>query len=226
VGEPGAGPDATHWQAWHLAYEDPGSSQSRRLDVVRAELASALDDAPIGQVRLLSLCAGDGRDVLGVLRDHPRRADVASTLVELDHGLAERARHTAALEGIAAVEVFEGDAGRTSNYAGDGVTFDVVLCCGVFGNIADADIRSTIAGLATMVSRGGAVLWTRHRRAPDITPSIREWFAQEGFEELSFIPIDGSFGTVGRVRLRAPMRPAPRPARLFCFAGDGRDARC
>jgi len=80
------------WVAWHAAYDDPSSPLSARLRVVRAHLSAALDAAPPGPVRLLSLCAGQGRDVLGVLPAHPRGPDVSALLVEYDPRNAVLAR--------------------------------------------------------------------------------------------------------------------------------------
>lgn len=54
-------------QAWHEGDEDPASSLPRHLETVRRLLARVLreqGDGPDGPVRLLSLCAGDGRDTL------------------------------------------------------------------------------------------------------------------------------------------------------------------
>ena len=49
---------------WHELYDDPGSSLPRRLALVREVLRAELDARP-GPVRVVSLCAGDGRDILG-----------------------------------------------------------------------------------------------------------------------------------------------------------------
>jgi hypothetical protein len=54
--------------AWHEQYDDLGSSLSRRLALVRGVLRAELD-ARTGPVRNVSLCAGDGRDILGVLAE-------------------------------------------------------------------------------------------------------------------------------------------------------------
>jgi hypothetical protein len=51
---------------------------------VCSHLSAALDAVLAGPIRLLSLCAGQGRDVLGVLPGHARRGDVAAVLVESD----------------------------------------------------------------------------------------------------------------------------------------------
>ena len=79
----------TDWVAWHRDYADPESALSGRLEEVREQIRRALPDAP---ARVLSICAGQGDDLLTVVRDH--RAPVTGRLVELDsHNAAElRAR--------------------------------------------------------------------------------------------------------------------------------------
>ena len=72
------------WVAWHRGYDDPGSLLSRRLELVQGHLRAELERAPAGDVRLISLCAGQGRDVIGVLAGHPRRGGVRARLIELD----------------------------------------------------------------------------------------------------------------------------------------------
>lgn len=215
----------THWQSWHHAYDDPDSSLSRRLRVVKSQLAAALDEASSGPIRLLSLCAGDGRDVLGVLADHPRAPDVVATLVELDPVLAGRARRAAAGLGVGSVDVREADAGVPSNFARDDERYEVVACCGVFGNISIDEIRTTVQGLAGIVAPHGSVVWTRHRRAPDATGTVRRLFERAGFVEAAFVAVDGTLAAVGRARRLDT--PAPRGSqRWFRFAGDGEEAHC
>ena len=73
------------WVAWHQQYDNPESSLRVRLGLVRAHLSAALDAAPPGPVSLVSLCAGQGHDVLGVLPGHRRRPDVTSWRDLLEH---------------------------------------------------------------------------------------------------------------------------------------------
>ena len=40
----------------------------------------------------------------------------------------------------------------------------------------------------------GTVIWTRHRRPPDLTPQIRAWFAESGFDEIAFEALETSVG--------------------------------
>ena len=128
------------WVAWHAAYEDPESPLSKRLSVVRGHLAGALDASPPGPVRLVSLCAGQGHDVLGVLPGHPRGPQVSAVLVEADPQNAALARQGAEQAGLPQVEVRQADAAQVANYA-DALPADVLLLCGIFGNVSDADIE-------------------------------------------------------------------------------------
>lgn len=99
-----------HWVRWHGEYGDERSSLSRRLAVVQRRLRQALDDAPAGRVRTMSMCAGQGRDVLGVLVDHPRALDVTARLVELDPDLVTEARSATKKAHLRGVEIVDGDA--------------------------------------------------------------------------------------------------------------------
>jgi len=205
------------WVAWHAAYDDPASPLSARLSCVRSHVSGAVDRAPPGPVRLVSLCAGQGADVIGVLPGHPRRDDVRAVLVELDERNADLARQAAARHGLPQVEVRQADASLVSGFA-DMLPADVLLLCGIFGNVSDADIRRTVQAAPALCRAGGTVIWTRHRRAPDLTPQIREWFAAGGFEELAFDKVDTStLVGVGVNRLaRVPEADVPQD-RLFTF---------
>ena len=104
----GSEPPVKDWVAWHAAYDDPLSSLSTRLRLVRGHLSRILDEAPAGPVRLVSLCAGQGLDVLGVLPEHPRGRDVSAVLVEFDPHNAALARQGADEAGLSQVEVRAG----------------------------------------------------------------------------------------------------------------------
>lgn len=216
------------WKSWHDAYDDPASPLSIRLALVQAHLSIALALAPPGPIRVLSLCAGQGRDVLGVLPGHPRRDDVSAVLVEFDPRNVAAAAERAAAEHLGAVQVREADAGLVPNYA-DALPADVLLLCGIFGNVSDEDIHRTVAASAWMCAPGGTVLWTRHRREPDLTHQIRSWFEQSGLAEVAFYaPPAATLIGMGVHRLAddgqaAPQRPAQAPAeRLFSFSSGPR----
>jgi hypothetical protein len=204
------------WLGWHDDYDRPGSSLARRLAPVRGRISDALDIQPPGPVTVISMCAGQGRDLLGVLPDHPRRADVTARLVELDPRNVAIARQAVERAGLAGVHVVAGDAALCSAYAG-AVPADIVLACGIFGNITDDDIRRTVANLPRLCGTGGTVVWTRHTGGTDITPTIREWFADSGFHEIGFDTEDGYPYGVGTHRLDGPALPFQPDLRLFEF---------
>jgi hypothetical protein len=109
-------------------------------------LRAEFERAPAGDVRLIGLCAGQGRDVIGVLTGHPRRDNVRARLVVLDECNVALTRQAAQAAGLHGVEVLQADAGITDACAG-AVPAQIVVACGIFGNIADSGIRATVAAL-------------------------------------------------------------------------------
>jgi hypothetical protein len=205
----------SEWVQWHRGY-DGDQPLARRLQVVRECIRRALDACPPGPIRLVSMCAGDGRDLLGELPGHPRVADVSARLVELDPELVRRGQERAAAAGLQSVGFVRGDAGISDAYAG-AVPADLLLVCGVFGNVTDEDIEGTITHLPGLCAPSATVIWTRGRFAPDLTPSIRAWFAAAGFAEEVFIAVPDSLASVGVHGLHRPPQAFRPGVRLFTF---------
>ena len=182
--------------------------------MVQQRLGEALDACAPGPIRLVSLCAGQGHDVLGVLPEHPRRDDVTARLVELDPDNAADARARAA--GLPGVEVVTGDAADLGRYVG-AVPADVVLVCGIFGNISDDDIRHAIEHLSMLCAPGATVLWTRRRHPPEVMPAIRSWFAGAGFEPLHLDVEDDHPFAVGTERFVGEPTALDPTVSLFTF---------
>ena len=207
------------WHDWHRPYEQPDSSLSRRLAAVQEQLRDALDRAPAGPLTLISMCAGQGRDVLGVLPFHPRRDDVRGRLVELDPRNAAAARAGISEHGLD-LEVLEADAGTTHSYLGS-VPADVLLVCGVLGNMSDEDVRRTVATLPSLCRPSASVIWTRTREAPDLTPTLRGWFAEEQLREVAFVAPEGVRYSVGACRYEGPPRTLETDRTIFHFVRWG-----
>jgi hypothetical protein len=213
-----APPESRDWKSWFAAYDDPDSPLSKRLAVVRQGIRRALDEAPAGTIKILSLCAGEGRDLIPVLAEHSRRADVRARLIEFDPVIAQVARDAAAAAGLeAGLEVVTGDAADPALF-GDYVPADLLLLCGIFGNISEADIRNTVLHSAQLTARGGTAIWTRHRREPNLVPSIHEWFAVAGFTGLweSDPELPTSIYVAANRQERDPA-PSPGADKLFTF---------
>jgi hypothetical protein len=206
----------TDWREWHGHYDRPGSALARRLVVVRRRISEAL--AALGErpLRIVSLCAGDGRDLLpelAISRDQHHRA----VLVEKNEGLAADAKRRVSGLGLDNVVVIVGDAGEPSTFA-EHLPVDLLLLCGIFGNISEHEIRVTIAAVPAMLIHGGFVVWTRGKKpGEDIRPMVRRWFVDEGLEEVAFDGDPEPFG-VGVARLLTePDQARKLPDRLFTF---------
>ncbi|HTW43092.1 MAG TPA: hypothetical protein VMD79_12325 [Solirubrobacteraceae bacterium] len=186
------------------------------MAVVQAQVRAALDRSAPGSVRAISICAGQGHDLIGVLAGHPRRGDVTARLVELDEHNALLAHRAAEEVGLGGFEVVVADASMTDAYEG-AVPANLVLLCGVFGNISAEDIANTVGHVPRLCAPEATVIWTRHRHPPDLTPYIRETFERAGFGELAFEDAP-PFG-VGANRLLVSPPPFTSGVRLFEFIG-------
>lgn len=206
------------WVDWHRAYERPESSLTARRAIVTEMVVAALDRAAQGEIRCLSLCAGDAQDLVGALSGHERADDVVGAVVEIDRELADRA--ATALAGTAAsIEARCADAADPAAFA-DVTPVDVLLLVGLFGNICDDDIRRTIAAVPALCRPAATVLWTRHRREPDATPMIRRAFAGAGCVNVTFeSPGAGSFA-IGAERFDGTSGTAHLDGSLFTFSDD------
>jgi hypothetical protein len=204
-----------NWVEWHSDYERPDSSLSGRLEVVKRRLRFALDSVGPNST-ILSLCSGEGRDVIGVLSEGQTKI-ARAVLVESNRVLADRARRAAKAAGRDEIEVRGADAGAVESFA-DLLPVEVLVLCGIFGNVEHGSVRRIVECVSTILDDGGYVVWTRGGSEPDRRSEIRKWFVDAGMEEVRF---DGApeFYGVGLNRLTMRADPARGlPARLFTFA--------
>jgi len=204
------------WLAWHEPYADAGSELSRRLRLVQRHIAQWLDERPGEQLTVVSVCAGQGRDLIGVLAGRSDADRVRARLLEQDPANVAAARAAADAAGLGGVAVDRADAGNRASYVGT-VPADLVLLVGVFGNVSDADVRGTVEALPELCAPGATVIWTRGRRAPDLTPAIRRWLTEAGFVERAFHAPDDALFSVGVHRFTGLPRPLRAGGLLFRF---------
>jgi SAM-dependent methyltransferase len=204
------------YEEWHRHYDDPDSSLSWRLRRVQAHLSDALDRFP-GPCRILSACAGDGRDVIEVMRDRPDAERVTAVLVELHPAIAQRARERAAAAGLAGVEVRTTDAGSSDAYVG-AVPAQIVLLVGIFGNISDDDLWRLLAFAPPLCAPGAILLWSRGIDGSDRNDRIRARFGVAGFTELDYATSGGpDAAALGVVRYDGPPVELRTGQPLFTF---------
>lgn len=209
----------TGWRDWHRAYEDPDSDLSARRRSVQRRIEDWLDSRPGEDLRVVSACSGDGRDLLEVLARRPDGDRVTALLLELDEDLAASAASFAAEHDLQRVDVHRDDAGVTDSYRG-AAPADLVMLCGVLGNLTDEDALATVAAARELAAPGALVVWTRGRSAGDSeepTERLRSWFAEDGFEEVAYDAPRATGFRVGAHRLVAEPRPLVTGRTFFTF---------
>jgi hypothetical protein len=208
------------WFEWHDLYNvEPRLQQ--RLQIVRQYIWNAIDASPPGKIRVVSLCAGDGRDLLGTLASHPRRNDVYGRLVELNPQLAEQGKASVKSDGLSnQLEFVNGDATNSSSYVGV-VPADIIIVCGIFGNLADeAELRRLIANLPVLAKKGSFAIWTRgNSDGIAYSDIVRQVFRKNEFEEVNFqLTLTGDMG-VGIHKYLGEGLPLVENRQLFEFSG-------
>lgn len=203
------------WFRWHSGYDGP---LGERLTAVRGEVDVALTEAAGHPIRVISICAGQGHDIVGSLQRFERRADVVALLVELDERNVAAARERIDGAGLSGLTVVAADAGSTDAYR-DMAPADLVLACGVFGSLTDEDVDRTVGLLPTLLAPDGQVVWTAHRRAPGLWDTVLGSFARHGFREEWTNERAERFG-VGRHRLVGAAHDFEPGRRMFSFADE------
>lgn len=214
------------WYEWHDLYNTEPKLQ-QRLEIVREYIAYSLNASPDGAIQIVSVCAGDGRDLLGTLKNHPRAKDVSARLVEINSNLVERGRATIESLGLAKqIEIINGDATLATNYVG-AVPADIVIVCGVFGNLAqEAELNRLLDNLSFLSKPGAFVIWTRgHSNGIPFSDNVRKILSASGFEEVNFkLTVTGDMG-VGLHRYLGENLATPKEQKLFVFSGIPSKAR-
>ena len=175
-----------------------------------------LDDAPAGRITVISVCAGQGRDLLGVLADHPRKHDVVARLVELDPTNVEVARATAQELGLDGVSVLETDAGTTDAYVG-AAPASLVILAGFFTFLDDAEIERLISMLPQLCASGASVVWARGTTGSNNAAHIRELLRRAQFVEVDAKDLGRTPLHVGVARFAGTPVPLEPAVRIFTF---------
>ena len=192
----------------------------QRLLAVQEHLAECLDSSPRGSVHIISMCAGDGSDVIGVLGSHPRRSDVFAWLVESNSqtvadGILQSTR--AGLENT--VEFLTEDGTLYATYKRIAPT-DIVLLCGVWGHVPAQERVQLVRALACLCKPGGTVIWTRGV-SKDMTRlrEIQLLFDDPSWNLVRFTLTSDKKWSVGTYRYRGPPLELPESGQIFHFCG-------
>ena len=205
------------WRNW------PGKAYTKqryrqRLAAVQEQLAAALDIAPPGPVRIVSMCAGDGRDVIGVLQSHERRNDVTASLVELNPESVAAGIVQAKSAGLEDVIVFlNTDATDFATYL-DIAPADIVLACGVWGHVPGDERERLVGALGSLCKPGGSVIWTRGiSKGRQRLEEIESLFAAPDWARLHVSVTPDERFAVATYRYCGPAIELPASGRIFHF---------
>jgi hypothetical protein len=205
------------WNNWPRKAYTRASFQER-LAAVERHLGDGLDLAPDGPVRIASMCAGDGRDVLGVVESHPRRGDVVAWLVELDgNSVAAGAVHARRTGLEHRVNFLHADATSFATYRNIAPA-DVLLVCGVWGHVPLEERASLVRACGMLCRSGGVVIWTRGvRRGTARFEAIRQLFAGPTWEEVCVTITPDAKWAVATHRNMGPASALPVGGQIFQF---------
>jgi SAM-dependent methyltransferase len=205
------------WSGWpEKVYQEDRYQQ--RLSAVRAHLAECLGMAERGPVRIVSMCAGDGRDVIDVVGAHQRQTDVNAWLVELDRSSVATGERRAAAAGLESrVRFLNADATVYCTYQGIAPA-DVVLVCGVWGHVPDTDRAPLVQALARLCKPGGTVIWTRGA-SPGLVRyhEIKSHFDSSRWQKIRFSLTPDKTWAVATHRYCGPAQRLPIGGQIFNF---------
>lgn len=199
-----------------MGYDGPTAA---RLGVVQEQIRHALAETDASPIRVISICAGQGHDIVGALQDFGRADEVEALLVELDERNVGAARQRIADACLSGITVETADAGMTDAYTSIAPAH-LILACGVFGSLTDDDIDMTVGLLPSLASPNAQVIWTANRVAPGLWDAVLAAFARHGFR-ASWTTDDqvDTFG-VGRHQLNRRSTALRPGQRMFSFADE------
>jgi hypothetical protein len=208
---------SNHWNGWSdSAYRK--QSYQHRLLLVQQHLSECLDNAPPGIIRIVSLFAGDGRDVLGVINTHPRRSDVLATFIEQSSPAVASGFRRAAELGLASATTFL-NKDATEYEAVQGITpANIILLCGVWGHVPHDDRAQLIQAVTSLCTPNGRLIWTRGiSKGIAKLEQIEGLFARTQWEKVQIRITPGNQWAVATYRFLGTPLPRPKSGQIFHF---------
>lgn len=204
------------WYQWHAPYDQLRTAQTDRLGEVQEAIAAYLDAAPTGDLRAVSACSGQSRDLLPMLISHPRGRDIDATMIELEPLNASFLHGALGSTALTRVEVVVADAGMAASYDGH-LPADLLLMCGVFANIDIDDARHTIGRLPELCAPGGVLVWTTYGQSVGDADDVLATLDAGGFSTVSLTWTDDRSSLVAVHRFDGEVAPFSPQGRLFTF---------
>jgi hypothetical protein len=209
------------WTHWYKHYDATPRIQAR-LRVVRRQIIDFVNECPAGPITIVSVCSGDGRDLVGALADHPRRNDVVAWLLDTHAETLDRGKGAATAAGLERQFHFLlADAARADSYR-DIVPVDLVLISGVLGHLRPDGVSGLLGALPMLCKAGGCVILNRGMLFNDgrrQVPAIRELLRNTGFVERDYEVTSADGFACLWARFTGPAQPLDTKRVLFEFVG-------
>jgi hypothetical protein len=205
------------WSGWPTeAYAE--NRYRLRLETVQKHLIHCLDIAPPGPLRLISICAGDGRDVIGVLQTHQRRNNMSAWLVELDPQSVAAGICYSSIVGLQdTVRFINRDATDYATFD-DIAPADIILVCGVWGHVPARERVSLAGALPALCRPCGTVTWTRGiSNGTARLHEIESLFMRPTWERVRITLTADKRWAVASYRYDGQAMVLPRSGRIFNF---------
>lgn len=210
------------WNQWLDRYET-NQPLRERLTFVVSHIAKAILDCHEDPVPVLSVCAGDGRDLVVALSSMESKRMVRADLIESNPDVVSKGRNLVAEHGLSQSVKFrcaDATKRRTYQYL---TPAKVVIVSGVFGNLRDIDAARLIRLLHSLCQPDSLVIWTRNLVEFDdggsATDKIREILRASDYEETRFERTQSGVFAIATHRYRGQTKPLPTDEILFDFSG-------
>jgi hypothetical protein len=204
------------WWEWHKEYSVADSYPSLRREAVSYHTARALCIAPAGPIRVMSVCAGQGLDIISGFVGDAHTANVDCVFLEYDPRNALEAASNLSVVGLRSYEVRVCDAGLCDSYAGSGRA-NIMYLVGLISHLSDAEISSLIAAIPNLCSQGAQVIWTVPKSNPEVVHMATSKLMEAKFDQVLRTDI-GSVGMVVTSQfMGVPQSRLEAGSRIFTF---------
>lgn len=208
-----------HWDEWHKHY-DHSSLLQARLQIVRGQISLAFNECDPGLIQAVSICAGDGRDLIHTTSNHPRRNDVRAFLIDKNEQSIARGKLAAEQVGLSQQFHFlKADARLSRSYIGI-VPANIIILVGVLGHVRHKEIVRLVQNVPMLCKAGGWLIWAKklkiHTNHNQVL-SVRNLLQRSAFKEVQYEETGLDGFAVSRAQFIGPTTPLDPARRLFEF---------
>jgi 2-polyprenyl-3-methyl-5-hydroxy-6-metoxy-1,4-benzoquinol methylase len=200
-----------YWYDWHIEkHSDPNSYTSQRMTDIGLVIEEYLKDT-VHRSNIVSVCAGQGLDLIPILRQYPNSAD--AYLIDIEQQNIDHINKIST--GLEGIHTYAADATVSNTYINNKIPrANLLLVCGVFAHLTSEDQSIFIQNMRSLLKPGGYVIWTR---IDEYLNDIHEKFENNGYKKIDLSHINLSTGSVGMSRLKESIKTLHPDKQIFNF---------